>query len=584
MRVDKHLLFVLGVALLAVSGTLVFGYPVGHSTSLNILWAQQFADQFWSGILYPRWLSNSIEGFGAPTFFYYPPLPFWWAALFQPLVPTELEAWETLRYATSAVALLAGVSCYYWLRNLTQSPNAAAFGACLYVFAPYQLSINFYMRTAYAEYFAAAVLPLVLLAAKRASEGSSKALLALAASYAALIFSHLPTTLMVSIFPAMMPLFFTEKKHLLKTFLRVWAAMILGAGLAAIYLIPALLSQHLIDADKLWSDFYQYRQWFLFSGITHFANGRAVPSIISITEQIILSSFIVLLLYGGLLFLRRKQHGTPIRSLAFAATLCLICGFMTTQASVFIWEIFYPLQKVQFPYRFLGAFEAGAVSLLALGYAVVEKTTPPRAQIKWFGVKIQWVLLVVLAGYVFSTRLEHVVGTKDARLASFVTLKARQGVEPPEYGTVYTDNAYTKEIIGFTGAAEQPFHYPLLHALPEKVRITEGNSTITVKSWNPPESIILDVASNEGATLQLHQFYFPIWSATLVSPQKEILPLSLRPSAHLGLLEFSLPPQSEGTVTISRVFMPIERWAQYTSLAALLLWGLGWICATRQRI
>jgi hypothetical protein len=583
MHLNKPLLFVFCFALLGVSGALMFGYPAGHSSSLNILWAQQFADQFWSGILYPRWLSHSIEGFGAPTFFYYPPLPFWWAALFQPLVPVETEAWETLRLAASAVALLAGVSCYYWLRNLTKSPTAAVFGASLYALAPYQLSINFFMRTAYAEYFAAAVFPLVLLAAKRASTGSHKALLALAAAYAALIFSHLPTIVMVSIFPALMPLFFAEKGQRLKSCIRVWAAMMLGIGLAAIYLVPALFSQHLIDADNLWTDFYDYQQWFLFSGITHLTNGKKIPSIIATNEHILLGCSLVVLFYGGLLFLRRKQYAIAGNSLAFAAMLCIVCGLMTTHAAAFVWEMLPLLQKVQFPYRFLGGFEAGAVSILALGYAMLEKTTPPRAQQKWFGAEVQWVLPAVLLGYVFVTRLEHVAASKHDRLTSVYTVKARQGVEPPEYGTIYTDDDYTKEIVGFTGDEKQPFHYPFLHTLPEKARVTEGDSAITVKRWNPPESIILDVASKEGAVIQLHQFYFPIWSVVLTSPVGETVSLSARPSAHTGLLEFSLPPRSEGIVTVTRISLPLERLAQRVSLAALLLWGIGWIHAARRR-
>ena len=146
MRLDRCLFLALGIALLGVAPVLIFGYPAGHSTCLNILWTQQFADQFWAGIPYPRWLSRSIENFGAPTFFYYPPLPFWWASLFQPFVPIETEAWETLRIGAASVALLAAASCYYWLRNLTTSPPAALFGASLYAIAPYQLSINFYMR------------------------------------------------------------------------------------------------------------------------------------------------------------------------------------------------------------------------------------------------------------------------------------------------------------------------------------------------------------------------------------------------------------------------------------------------------
>ena len=66
------------------------GFPVdGHDFWAHTTWGGHFARQFWDGELYPRWLAYHNEGLGSPTFFFYPPLPFWLTAVIAPLFPAE---------------------------------------------------------------------------------------------------------------------------------------------------------------------------------------------------------------------------------------------------------------------------------------------------------------------------------------------------------------------------------------------------------------------------------------------------------------------------------------------------------------
>ena len=83
----------------------------------------------------------------------------------------------------------------------------------------------------------------------------------LAPAYAALLLSHLPIALLCSItvIPAYV-LFTTRAPAVL---LRCAAGGVLGIGLAAIYLLPAIELQPWISAQELWTSFYRASNWFV---------------------------------------------------------------------------------------------------------------------------------------------------------------------------------------------------------------------------------------------------------------------------------------------------------------------------------
>lgn len=58
------------------------GGSQGHDLFHHLLSGHYFARQLWQGELYPRWLMAMNGGFGSPTFFFYPPLPYYVSALF----------------------------------------------------------------------------------------------------------------------------------------------------------------------------------------------------------------------------------------------------------------------------------------------------------------------------------------------------------------------------------------------------------------------------------------------------------------------------------------------------------------------
>src|SRR5262245_31077802 len=119
-----RLVFLLA-AIVLMAPSLVLGTVVSHSSHLNLMWASQFADQVRAGILYPRWLPQSFDNLGAPTFYFYPPLAFWGDALVS--VVTAGAVPVSWRLSIFAMLLLwaSGLTMHTWLRHETDSGKAA---------------------------------------------------------------------------------------------------------------------------------------------------------------------------------------------------------------------------------------------------------------------------------------------------------------------------------------------------------------------------------------------------------------------------------------------------------------------------
>ena len=178
--------------------SLVMGTLPSHSSMHNLTWAAQFAEQVRAGIPYPRWMAQSFEGLGAPSFYFYPPLPFWLDALVSLVTFDALPTTYRLSLSSGLLLWISGLGFFAWLRLQKAEVPRALIGAIAYMAAPYHL-LDHYIRGAFAEFAAYTTMPFVFCAlaliARRHRLGGA----ALALAYAALVTSHLPTALLISL-------------------------------------------------------------------------------------------------------------------------------------------------------------------------------------------------------------------------------------------------------------------------------------------------------------------------------------------------------------------------------------------------
>jgi hypothetical protein len=338
------------VAALVMLPSFIWGPGDSHSIKYNSIWVTQFGNEMAQGNLYPRWLPESFEGLGAPTFYFYPPLTFWVAGAFHALGLSMLGAIN----ATGFIALtLSGLAMHHWLAAKGWSPR---FGAIFYMVAPYHL-MDFYVRGALAEFTAYIWLPLIALGITRIAQGGRITMLALA--YAGLLLTHLPMTILATFF-LIGPLALLEIARNKRVFMPMLAAGVIGIGLSGFYLVSALTLQGDVAINLLWRADYEASSWSLIVAGSQLTN----PGLIAAPFGL------------ALLALRARSIWTVIAVISMVGALALV---------PWMWNV-EPFKSVQFPWRSLAILELAAITALA--------SCRPGRVLGWLGAAVLTVVYI----------------------------------------------------------------------------------------------------------------------------------------------------------------------------------------------
>ncbi|HSI00896.1 MAG TPA: hypothetical protein VLA02_09855, partial [Reyranella sp.] len=184
-------------AIVLMLPSLVWGTLPTHSSLHNLTWAEQFAGQF-PLVPYPRWMFESFDGLGAPSFYFYPPLAFWADGAVKGLTLGVLSTSWRLSVTSTVLLWASGWAMYRWLLLETGDRHSALIAGIAYMAAPYHLT-DHYIRGALAEFAAYAPLPLVMLGVALAARRARSGPVVIAVAYAALVMAHLPTALLISL-------------------------------------------------------------------------------------------------------------------------------------------------------------------------------------------------------------------------------------------------------------------------------------------------------------------------------------------------------------------------------------------------
>jgi len=331
------------------------GHIIGHSSFLNVVWSEGFADRLFAGDLYPRWLPEVSRGAGSAAFYFYAPLPFHLTAPFHlvadPRLALVLGCWLLL--ALSGLAFLA-------LARAFVGPGPAVAGAIAYMAMPYHLLADVWVRAALGEQAAMVFIPLCLLCAVRLDAGRGY-VFGLAASFAGLLFSHLPSALVFSPFLVGFCLWTAWRGETVAVLARAAFAALLAGGLAAAYLVPALLLQDMVQPD-IWSS-YRPVQFFLFGD-----NDRGFNKFLEIA----------FVLTGAATALAAVSMAVQGRWAQVAPWViaCVVVAFLVTPLSAPVWLLSPHLDRVQFPWRLLTVFDVAACMILALVLDARTRWTP----------------------------------------------------------------------------------------------------------------------------------------------------------------------------------------------------------------
>jgi hypothetical protein len=518
---------------------LIAGFPQTHDGWVHSRWSTYFAQQFWAGEWYPRWLMALNGGLGSPAFFYYPPLPHWSATLLQPLVPGDPQSWGALGISCGLALTLSGLFAFGWLRRFLPLWVAAA-AAISYMLVPYHLLVDLYTRSAFAEFWGMTWLPLVIACAHGVGKGDRYSIPALAVAYALLVLSHLPTTLLFSLVPPAYVLVVAPSAQRRGALVRTVLGMALGTGLASVYLVPALTLQPAASMNEL-TRLYLYDKYFLLGefDFQNFDLGRGTkPMVFWAVLSMVAAGVCSALLAWGDWDAERRRHAL------FWCGVAAVCAFMMTPPSKLVWEALPTLQIVQFPSRFGTVLSVATAALVALGLTALKAGLTSRrialAQSLW-ALAVGWLYFTFLAAWPgFS---EQIDGGSNSLLR-----------DVPEYRPRWVQADLQSTLAKFKSEGD----------LTGKVAFARGEGSVLVEQWKPRNNVLL-ITVPAASTVLVRQYYYPGWTARVNGEPHEV-----QISEPDGLVQLSLPPG------IHRIELRLERtqqelWGWIITWASLLI-------------
>ena len=554
------------------------GVIFGHDTLSHLVMSRNFAEQFWQGNVYPRWLWQLNAGFGSPVFHYYGPVPFYIIACLKPLWNSDPEGWRQLGFAASLALILSGFSSYAWLKSVA-GKNAALAGALLYMAAPYHLSVDFYQRFAYGELWSFVWMPLLLLFAQQVMQRRSMATFWLVACYALLIMTHLPTSLLFSPVLLILVIWSSDRGVKFQSFLRVSAGLLLGVGLSAIYLLPAMVEQDFVHLDVTNSQHFVFQnsylifQQSLFDGSKDFSLGMARNF-----------SMAVMVTLVAWLLSRKLVSGYRHKIIQFWFILALLSFLMMLSPSKPVWQLFPVLEKIQFPWRLGILLTPAMVVVVTIWIDSVGSLRISRKPL--FVAMVSLIFFIQLVPLFdnpwmpprhnsapsiafFKNFFNNYFNTyfSDRNTALEAQLEASQLDRYNYFLPKWADDDL------FQNTQQSVQELKALSSITPLVSIQRGTGVIEPISWTSGLAEFM-VRSKENVLVVLHQFYYPGWVARVNDKNEQV---AITPTSSKGLVSMQVPA-GEHVIRLTREPLPEEIMGQDLSAISILflLTSMAW--------
>jgi len=478
----------LALATLACLPILRKGMPWGHDTRTHLVWAEHFARQLAAGELYPRWLADVGDGFGAPVFFFYGPLAHYAAAALQPLLPGPTGLPWRLAVTGWLAVCASALAAYAWLRR-PLGAGPALFGAATYALLPYHLLVDFVLRSAFAELVAFTWPPLVLAALERARETPRAALAGGALATALLLLTHPPTALTSAPLAAGYAALLAARARSARPLAVAAGQLALGTGLAGAYLATALTHGRFVDEDALYTGYFHYARWFLERPI------RDAFLVVVYAHAAAAATFCAACAAAVLATRRRAPAADPAPALALSAAAAAgALLFLMLPPSEPLWERIPLLHRIQFPWRLNAPLVVATAACAAATLRHVELALPrlrPLAQ-GAAGALVVALLLFQLGAVTFDGSPFGYVPASEALVGRVLAT----GESPPEYRVPHERDP--REL--FPGGARAAF--------------VEGAGEVRVAGWRA-RRVELTVRAEGPARVAVRQHAYPGWRAEL---------------------------------------------------------------------
>jgi hypothetical protein len=581
-RFDPNLLLVVLFSLFAIAPLLQPGYPwKAHDARHSVYFLFEFDQGIQEGNLYPRWQPDFAFGYGYPFFNIYGPLSTYAGEAFHLL---GLGFTGSIKAVLALSVVGSGLAMYGFVKQVL-GRRAGLVAAVAYMVIPYRL-VDLYVRTALAESVAYVFVPLVLWGVWATLYRPRLAnVLGLALAYAALLVTHPLTALLLTIilvfYVAVLALarvndgqpwrelsggsVWTLLGHLANVLFPTALGLVLGLGLSAFFLLPAMTENVFVRVDQWYGgryawggDFVEFFQ--LFSPRWGFGTSIPGPDD-QISFQLGVVPIVLSLLALVPLFsktLRVRLSPSARRLSAFFAVLTGVVVYLMLGASAPLWQVLPLVRLAQFPWRLLALT---VVSMAFLCGAAARGASRKDSPIPDVNTLILVALLIL--GSLPYMRAE--VSQREVSLAGL--MEFQQSADEMTGST-----AWVTQIPGWSDLADyhiagEPVtsrvNYEYLYRQPGRVKA----QTLELRT----DSELVEYSAQRPMLLTFNTFYYPGWHAYLLDAETnaivEDLPISLR--GELGLITVRVP-EGVGRVLLQFEDTPVRKLGLAVTLASLV--------------
>lgn len=503
---DRFALIVIFIAAVIVIIPLpLMGIPNGTDLTQHLQFASTYQDAVFSGDFFPGWAATDNQGLGSVGIRFYPPLAYYLFGISHYFIGNW---WDGFWINALFWMFLSGIGIYLWAREWL-SPTEATFVALVYAFFPYH-RFQIYHLIIFAEFAAAAILPFCFLTLTRViRRGKPVDVILFGISFALLILTHIPTTIIGAIGLGVYALVLMDWKN----YKKIFANLFIGGGLS---LLASSFHWLRVVTEMNWVkhsssnyhtiDFYDYTKHL-------FPMTLKLKELMPPLDQtIILAMLCLLLLVSSLLMtFKVKWQDSGDKRIAFALIISgAVCIFLTTIPSQFIWDNVLIIQKIQFPWRFLSA--ASVIASLGIIFGI-SKTIKTFQDLKKPLIFLPILVFMPIFLYFFVQTITPVITyTREDFTVAIQDLKEKRGCEcwlP-------------------TWAESGAFN--------EKEKVFSEGRNVTINKWES-ESREFQIAPGAGQNVRVATFYYPNWKVTVNNQPVEVSP------TETGLITFSAPSE-----------------------------------------
>ncbi|HLF84598.1 MAG TPA: hypothetical protein VI837_10525 [Blastocatellia bacterium] len=511
-------------------GALELRMPTTHDMFLHYDQMRSFYNGLAAGEIYPRLEEDTNRGFGAPTTSYYPPGVYYLTSAFYAVTRDWLR---TLVDAHLVMMIAAAAALYFYARQV-MGREAAMAAMAAYIFLPYHM-LDQYQRGAMAELLVFVWMPLMLLFGERLMKTSFQArqrsmlfsIVGLAASYGAFLWSHPPTAYQFTLGFGVYMLVLGVMRREWKGLVVLGMAMVLGIGLAAVYLLPAAIEQNLIHKEYVTQTWPYHKTYIfvhdLYNSDVHSGFFKLIDSIwITGTSAIAVGAITLLWLKRGAL--------TTAPALKQRVLLWVILGglasYMMTSASMPVGKLIPKIDIGVFTWRML-AITTLVVALIAGAFTQAALDAARRRSRSERVLFASLAAFIIIGGAGFSAvavarpMIEAAVFEPEPEHLNWATIPSSAPADPSE----------------------------LPDEGPQAELATEANGEVVVEEWKPQHRVVR-AAPKDDDELLIRTFNFPGWTATVDGQEVPIksseglgnIEIELRAGAHRLTLDFIETP------------------------------------------